>query len=94
MSCALPLAGIIALSSYFATETTIERHSANHGLPIFIGHGTHDPVVPQRLGRHANEVLGILGYRTTFRTYPMEHSVCLSEINDISTWLQETLLND
>ncbi len=93
LSYAKPLAGIIALSAYLATEETLQAHSANQGIPIFIGHGTHDPIVPERLGRHAETTLSRLGYRTTYHSYPMQHGVCAAEISDLSEWLQATLIN-
>jgi phospholipase/carboxylesterase len=86
------LGGIIGLSTYFATEDTVQPHAENQGLAIFIGHGTHDPIVPERLGRYASETLSGKGHTTTYKTYPMEHSVCPAEIVDISQWLQATLL--
>jgi len=88
------LAGIMALSTYFATEDSVQQHAANQGLPIFIGHGTHDPIVPERLGRHASDTFSGKGFPTIYKTYPMEHSVCAAEIADISAWLQQTLPNE
>ncbi|MDH3452323.1 MAG: alpha/beta hydrolase [Gammaproteobacteria bacterium] len=89
-----PLAGIIALSTYFATEASVRLDDANQGIPIFIAHGAHDPVVPERLGRAANEFLSGKGFATAYKTYPMEHSVCPAELADIAQWLQATLLDD
>ena len=42
-----PLAGIVALSGYLplALSLNIEKHSANQNTPIFMAHGTYDPVV-------------------------------------------------
>lgn len=80
------LAGILALSTYFATDDRIQLHPANNGLPIRLCHGSADPVVPEPLGRAAYERLQALGYRAEYSTYSMEHAVCLEEINDISNW--------
>ena len=88
-----PLAGIIALSTYFATETSVELDDVNRGIPIFIGHGAYDPIVPERLGRHASDTLREQGFATTYRSYRMEHSVCAEEIVDIAQWLRATLLD-
>lgn len=81
-----PLGGLLAMSSYFATAELIEAHVGNLSLPIEIHHGLHDPVVPERLGREALAFLEEHGYRPTYRTYPMEHSVCPEQIADISAW--------
>ncbi len=86
-----PLGGLIAMSTYFATSASIELSPANRQLPIEIQHGSYDPVVPPALGIRAAEFLKEHGYAVTFRTYPMEHSVCPQQINDISAALQRFL---
>ncbi|WP_336174871.1 alpha/beta hydrolase [Alloalcanivorax xenomutans] len=58
------LAGLMALSTYFATADSIQCSDANQALPIFIAHGTFDP---------------------------MEHAVCLEEIQDIAAFLHSVL---
>ena len=59
--CALtyekPLAGILALSTYFATKNVIKLAKANTQIPIFICHGMDDPVVPEVLGQAARDKL-------------------------------------
>lgn len=83
--------GLMALSTYFATKDSIELSSESAGLPVAIFHGSRDPVVPEALGRHAAELLKGKNYPVQYKTYPMDHSVCLEEIRDISEWLQEQL---
>lgn len=79
------LAGILALSGYLP----LVRHlpSPSYKLPIFIGHGQQDLVVPFHLGKEAAEALKKLGYEVDFRQYPVAHSVSLEEIADIRHWL-------
>lgn len=86
-----PLAGLIVLSSYFATSASIEPHKANQQIPILIQHGTRDPIVPQFLGQQAHKLLGQRGYSTVYQTYPMEHSVCPQQVEAISQWLSDKL---
>ena len=86
-----PLAGLLCMSSYFATRETITPNSANRNLPIFICHGTQDPMVPERMGREAQRELTDRGYAVEYRSYPMEHAVCAREIGDIARWLQRVL---
>ena len=86
-----PLAGLLCMSTYFATKESITPNSANKNLPIFICHGSRDPMVPERMGREAKEKLVAMGYGVEYKTYPMEHSVCPEEIADISQWLQKVL---
>ena len=82
-----PLGGLIALSTYFATEDSIELHPANQALPILVCHGTRDPVVPETLGRSAYRRLLEMGYAAEYRSYPLEHGVSLDEIHDLGAWL-------
>lgn len=86
-----PLGGLIAMSTYFATSDSAVLSEANRDLPIEIQHGVYDPVVPQGLGVSAAEFLKGRGYRVTFRTYPMDHSVCPQQIGDIAAALQRFL---
>lgn len=92
LSHPLPLGGLIAMSTYFATSDTIELSDANRTLPIEIQHGSYDPVVPPALGLRAAEFLRERGYSVAFRTYPMDHSVCPQQIGDISAALQRFLV--
>jgi phospholipase/carboxylesterase len=86
------LGGLMAFSTYFATKETIRLNPVNQGLSILIAHGTHDNVVPCILGEQANTLLNNKNYSTEYKTYPMEHSLCIEQINDISAWLQARLL--
>ena len=86
-----PLAGLMALSTYFATPEQTRPHEANRNLPTFIAHGSGDPMVPETLGRRSLEQLQQLGYEPEYHSYPMGHEVCLEEIRDISAWLQRVL---
>ncbi len=86
------LAGIIALSTYIPALDSLEQESNMHtDVPIFIGHGSHDPLVAASLGEAAEKTLTDMGRTVTHRTYPMDHSVCLEEIRDIATFLQSCL---
>lgn len=86
-----PLAGLLALSTYFATQNSVEPHDANTGIPILICHGTRDPVVPETHGAASHRRLVEMGYAAEYRTYPVEHGVDLQEIRDIGVWLTARL---
>jgi len=86
-----PLAGLLALSTYFATAASIEVNPANQHLPIQIFHGTRDGVVPESLGQHSVKALTAMGFKPGYQTFPMEHAVCMEEIEAISIWLQGLL---
>lgn len=88
------LAGIIALSGYLplAMTANIEKHSANSHTPIFMAHGTYDPVVTLDRAQASYNLLEKMGYSVDWNEYPMEHSVNHEELMDISRFLQEVLV--
>lgn len=88
-----PLAGLLVMSSYFATANSIQINAANLQTPILIQHGTEDSVVNEMLGRRAFNHLQALGHPVAYESYAMDHSVCVDQINAISRWIQERLTN-
>lgn len=87
------LAGIMALSGYLplASQFAAERHTANAKTPVFMAHGTQDPVVVLKRGEDSRDALLALGHPVQWHTYPMPHSVHPKEIADISAFLQQVL---
>ena len=87
------LAGLMALSTYLPLQSTFDAEVANSAtaqsrdLPIFMAHGTFDPMLPLALGQHTHEVLTAAGYKSQWHDYPMAHAVCAEEIAHISDWL-------
>jgi phospholipase/carboxylesterase len=87
------LAGLMALSTYlplsshFEAEVTGDPAAQSKDLPIFMAHGSFDPVLPMALGAHTRDLLTEAGYTVEWRDYPMAHAVCAEEIDDISRWL-------
>jgi phospholipase/carboxylesterase len=84
------LAGVIALSTYIPTPWLLEAEAtaANRALPIFAAHGSYDDVVAPELGIRARDFLTRLGYGLEWHEYPMAHSVCLEEVQEIGRWLR------
>ncbi len=87
------LAGIIALSAYLPLQAALanELAEANRQTPIFMCHGQYDPVLPLALGVAACNWLRAAGYKVEWKEYPMQHQVCLPEIQDIAAWLRVRL---
>ncbi len=83
------LAGVIALSTYLPGADPLAKalSVANRGLPVFLGHGELDPLIPIAAGRAAARQLSEWGYDTEPHEYTMPHSVCPQEIQDLRTWL-------
>ena len=87
------LAGMMGLSGYLPLlgASDRERSAANNDTPFFIAHGLFDPVVTIDRAMAAQQKLSSMGYKVQWQTYPMPHSVCPQEINDISVFLQKVL---
>lgn len=87
------IAGVMALSGYLplADRFPSERHAANAHTPIFMAHGTQDPVVVIQRGEESRDALAKLGHPVQWHTYPMPHSVHPQEIADIAAFLKQVL---
>jgi phospholipase/carboxylesterase len=83
------LAGVLALSTFLPLADTLEaeRHEANRELPLFLAHGTYDPVIGIEFAKSSRAQLEALGYPVEWHEYPMEHAVCPPEIDDLAGWL-------
>ena len=86
-------AGIMALSTYlpFSAQTATENTGLNAKVPLFMAHGTLDPVVPIQLGEASMRQLVSLGYAPSWHTYTMPHAVSPEETRDIGNWLEGVL---
>jgi phospholipase/carboxylesterase len=87
------LAGILALSSALplADALAAEASAANRDVPIFMAHGTYDPLIPLARARSVRDRLLELGYEVAWREYPMPHAVCAEEVSDFAAWLRDVL---
>ena len=81
------LAGLMALSTYIAVPGAAVDGAGHRDLPVFMAHGTFDPVLPLAWGRSSAEHLRASGYEVEWHEYPMAHAVCMEEIRDIRAWL-------
>jgi phospholipase/carboxylesterase len=88
-----PLAAIVALSCYLplADSFATERASASAKVPIFMGHGTSDPIVPLARGIASRDALTAAGHKVEWHQYAMPHSVNEQEIRDIAQFLKRVL---
>lgn len=87
------LAGMICLSGYvpLADKLGAERTQESLATPIFMAHGRHDNVVPFSRAQSSRELLVALGYQVEWHEYTMQHSVCLEEVQDLSTFFRKVL---
>ena len=85
-----PLAGLVALSTYLpevaaAVTQLVEGATAQ---PVFMAHGSGDPVIPLQIAEHSMQVLKELDFNVEWHRYPMAHQVCAEEIHALGDWLQ------
>lgn len=88
-----PLLGLIALSTYLplAASSAEESTPAGRSIPVFMAHGTQDPVVPHAAGAQSARRLMDLGVALEWRDYPMQHAVCAEEIRDLGNWMESRI---
>jgi phospholipase/carboxylesterase len=87
------LGGIAALSTYLPMPHRLaeEASQVNRDLPILMCHGTGDPMLPVQMGEASRDYLVAAGYEVEWKSYPMQHQVCMAEIEDMARWLRSRL---
>ena len=88
-----PLAGVVALSGYLplSDECTpvLDRNT-----PIWIAAGTYDQVVLPSWTKHSVDWLLSQGFQQVqWHEYPMEHTLCMAEIQALAIWLSSQVLS-
>ena len=83
------LGAIAALSTYLPLAETLDAEAAeaNKPTPIFMSHGTEDPIVPLQLAEDSQRKLGLRGYSVEWSTWPMPHSVCAEEVDALGQFI-------
>ena len=90
LRCREALGGIMALSTYLTLDDSLaaEATIANANIPILMAHGTQDPLIPLSLAVASRTKMEARGYKVEWREYPMPHSICMEEVEDIGGWIQ------
>ena len=93
LRCKQALAGVLALSTYLPLKPLLaaEKTTANQHTPIFMVHGTFDEVISLATCQLSVETLQAQSYKLEWHEYPMAHSVCMEEIDDIRAFLLRIL---
>ena len=81
------LAGLMALSTYLPLPSEVGASTGGRDLPVFMAHGSFDPMLPMQWGQASAEKLKETGFAVEWHDYPMAHAVCPEEIRDIREWL-------
>lgn len=89
----LPLAGVMVLSAYLPLQDLLvkEKHAVNSHIPLFMAHGFMDTVVSYWIGQQSCTHLQAAGFEVDWHSYPMAHTVSLSELHDIGVWIKNAL---
>jgi phospholipase/carboxylesterase len=87
------LAGLMCLSGYVPLPDKLEAEHTPQSLatPVFMVHGSGDGVIPIARAIASRDQLVKLGYQVEWHEYPMQHSLCAEEVDDISAWLKKVL---
>lgn len=87
------IAGVMALSTYLPLHNKLaaEMTQSNQSSPVFMAHGTFDPVLPITLGQASHGWLEEAGFAAEWHAYPMPHSVCPDEITHMGAWFRKVL---
>ena len=87
------LAGLMVLSSYLPIASTVasEVSAASKAVPVFMAHGTHDPMIALTRATASRDQLTQLGCNIEWKQYPMEHSLAMEEVRDVRDWLGRVL---
>lgn len=85
-------AGIMALSGFIPQVEGFELDLGKAaGLPVAIGHGTHDPVISVEFGRDARNRLVEAGAEVLYEESPMAHTIDPRFLSKLPAWLRRTL---
>ena len=87
------LAGIVALSTFVCDQQRLDELASeeSRGTPIFMAHGTVDPMVPFHFAEMSRDLLQRSGYKVDWQQYPIGHSVCPPEVDAIGNFLRRLL---
>ena len=94
LNTAHKLAGLMALSTYLPLISEVDDTKGSREVPVFMAHGSFDPMLPMQWGRMSADRLQEAGVTIEWHDYPMAHAVCMEEIRDIREWLLKVLADD
>jgi phospholipase/carboxylesterase len=85
-------AGILVFSGFIPTVPDWEPDLASRqGLPAFIAHGRHDPVMDVAFGRSAAQLLADGGLDVTYRESDVAHGIDPTALGPATAWLDAAL---
>jgi phospholipase/carboxylesterase len=89
LAMAQDVAGVVALNGNMpkTSRQSIARLNRVRGLPVFIGHGVNNPIVPLSTARQASRLLSAAGADVRFESYPTTHRIHPDMLRDVNRWI-------
>lgn len=89
LSSTRQLGAVVGLSTWLPAHDVLLPFQYDHSkLPIWLGHGEWDTVVPLAAAHRAKDHLGNMGISSVaLHTYPMAHSILQVECDHAARWL-------
>jgi phospholipase/carboxylesterase len=89
LTIAEDVAGLVILNGKMPTiaRRSLSRLRSNPGLPIFIGHGTNNPVTPYSTARKTSRMLSSVGADVQLASYATTHRVHPDMLRDVNRWI-------
>ncbi|KAL2886016.1 Acyl-protein thioesterase 1 [Ceratocystis lukuohia] len=87
------LGGIVALSCWLVLSGKFKELLKDElaDTPIFMAHGNEDPLVIPQFNDMSRQKLQELGVKLDYHSYPMGHTACVEEIEEVSQFMEKRL---
>jgi phospholipase/carboxylesterase len=86
------VAGILAFSGFVPTVEGWEPALADRtDTPVFISHGSRDPIIGIEFAERAKELLEAGGLDVTYRESELGHQIDPAHLREAGAWLDEVL---
>lgn len=88
-----PPMAVMGLSCYLANAEDLAywASATAKDIPIFMAHGSQDPMVAVAMGERGRDALLAANYQVEWHEYPIPHAVSPQEIVDIDGWITQQL---
>jgi phospholipase/carboxylesterase len=82
------VAATVMLSGYLPLDQGLPvDEAALAGRPVFVAHGTADPLIPVSWARVVRDYLERRRTDLTYREYPIGHAIGPEELADVASWI-------
>ena len=90
LHASIPLSGAVCLSGYLPQHEQLLQHKAGTParVPLFIGHGRADDVVPYPFAEFSRDQLTELGYSVQWYSADFGHEVTAEELQNLDAFLR------